>query len=139
MAILTNTTAIDGETVVYDDTNGGVAIDYSSYYERIAVATETLATNSTTISNNISTIASQLTNMASDIDNLKTLANTSGIRTIQPYGYVGNAILYLLYIKQAQILEEAEAGGNTQAEALQKFDQLLNEMFSNFDATRGGF
>ena len=139
MAIVTNTTALTGQTIVNDDTNGGVAIDYSGYYERIATAMETIATNSTTIATNTSTLATQLTAIADDIDNLRNLANSSGIRTISPYGYLGNAILYLLYVKQAQILEDPDAGGNYQAESLAKFKSIVDEMFANFDATAGGF
>jgi hypothetical protein len=135
MAISTNTTAIAGTTIVIDDTNPGIAIDYTPFYERIATAMETIATNSTTIANNTTTIKN-------DITRLKELADHPsgpGIRTVQPYGYLGNAILYLLYIKQAQILEEGFAGGNAQAESLTKFNEILDDMFANFDATRGGF
>ena len=142
MAIVTNTTALTGQTIVNDDTNGGVAIDYSGYYERIATAMETIATNSTTIATNTTTIATQLTAMADDIDRLRNLADHPsgpGIRTISPYGYLGNAILYLLYVKQAQILEDPDAGGNSQAESLAKFKSIVDEMFANFDATAGGF
>lgn len=139
MPIVTDTITIPGTTIVYDDTNGGVAIDYSSYYERIASALETITTDTTSIADSSSGSANSLAEIAADLDNLKTLANSSGIRTITPYGYIGNTILYLLYIKQAQILDETFAGDNQQAESLAKFNQILEEMFSNFDATKGGF
>lgn len=142
MAISTDTASIAGTTIVIDDSNPSIAIDYTPFYERIATAMETIATNSTTIATNTTTIATQLTAIADDIDRLRTLADHPsgpGIRTVQPYGYLGNAILYLLYIKQAQILEDGEAGANVQAEALGKFNELLDEMFTRFDPNRGGF
>lgn len=142
MAIVVDTTSIAGTTIVIDDRNFSIAIDYTSFYDRIATAMETIATNSTTIATNTTTIATQLTAMADDIDRLRTLADHPsgpGIRTVTPYGYIGNAILYLLYIKQAQILEEEFAGGNQQAESLARFNQILDDMFANFDPNRGGF
>lgn len=142
MARSTDTTTIPGTTIVVDDTNPGVAIDYTPFYERIATAMETMATNSTTIANNTTTIATNTTQIKNDITRLKELGDHPsgpGIRTVQPYGYLGNAILYLLYIKQAQILEDGEAGANVQAEALGKFNDLLDEMFTRFDPNRGGF
>lgn len=109
-----------------------IELDYTGYFDRIATAMETIATNSTTIT-------TQLTAMADDIDNLRNLANSSGIRTIQPYGYLGSAILYLLYIKQAEILEEDFADRELQKKANKRFGKLLKEMFENFDANAGGF
>ena len=142
MARSTDTTTIPGTTIVVDDTNPGVAIDYTPFYERIATAMETMATNSTTIANNTTTIATNTTQIKNDITRLKELGDHPsgpGIRTIQPYGYLGNAILYLLYIKQAQILEDGEATNKEQSLSLKRFNELLDEMFRDFDATRGGF
>jgi len=142
MTVATDTTTLPGETIVYENAVGGLAIDYTGYYDRIATAMETVATNSTTIANNTTAITTQLTAIANDIDRLRELGDHPsgpGIRTIQPYGYLGNAILYLLYIKQAQILEDGEANNKSQSLSLKKFNELLDEMFANFDATRGGF
>lgn len=142
MARSTDTTTIPGTTIVVDDTNPGVAIDYTPFYERIATAMETMATNSTTIANNTTTIATNTTQIKNDITRLKELGDHPsgpGIRTIQPYGYIGNAILYLLYIKQGQILDEEFVGNNVESQSLQRFNELLEDMFRDFDATRGGF
>jgi hypothetical protein len=57
MALTLNTTVLSGQTVVTDSTNGGIAIDYTTLYGRIATALETIATNSTAIKNSISSIA----------------------------------------------------------------------------------
>lgn len=142
MTVTTDTSTIDGTTIVIEDAGRDIAIDYTPFYERIATAMETIATNSTTIATNTTTIATQMTAMADDIDRLRQLADHPsgpGIRTIQPYGYLGNAILYLLYIKQAQILEDGEASNKEQSLSLKRFNELLDEMFRDFDATRGGF
>jgi hypothetical protein len=142
MTISTDTSTIEGTTIVIEDAGRDIAIDYSAYYDRIATAMETVATNSTTIANNTTAITTQLTAIADDIDRLRNLADHPsgpGIRTIQPYGYLGNAILYLLYIKQAQILEDGEASNKEQSLSLKRFNELLDEMFRDFDATRGGF
>ena len=142
MTISTDTSTIEGTTIVIEDAGRDIAIDYSAYYDRIATAMETVATNSTTIADNTTAIVTQLTAIADDIDRLRNLADHPsgpGIRTIQPYGYLGNAILYLLYIKQAQILEDGEASNKEQSLSLKRFNELLDEMFRDFDATRGGF
>jgi hypothetical protein len=110
--------------------------------ELILAQHTTVATNSTTVATNTSSIAAEIATIDTAIQRLRDLADHPsgpGIRTVQPYGYLGNAILYLLYIKQAQILEDGEAGENVQAEALAKFNDLLDEMFARFDPNRGGF
>lgn len=93
-----------------------IAIDYTTYYARIATALETLATNSTTISTNIAGIKTDLdtisTNIATIKDDIhavrslgdKTLDGT-GFRTVQPYHEISLAILWLLYIEKGKILE----------------------------------
>ncbi len=128
------------ETVVIAENDGqtdpiSIEIDYSGYFDRIATAMETIATNSTTIAENT-------TQIKNDITRLKELGDHPsgpGIRTIQPYGYIGTAILYLLYIKQGQILEEDFVGNNVESQSLQRFNEILDDMFRDFDATRGGF
>jgi len=142
MTISTDTSTIEGTTIVIEDAGRDIAIDYSAYYDRIATAMETVATNSTTIANNTTAIVTQLTAIADDIDRLRELGDHPsgpGIRTIQPYGYIGTAILYLLYIKQGQILEEELVGNNVESQSLKRFNEILDDMFRDFDATRGGF
>jgi len=67
-----NRPIVTAETAV--DTGVSVAIDYTSYYERIATALETMATNSTAIKNSIAAIET-------DIDTIAT--NTTTIATKQ--------------------------------------------------------
>lgn len=135
MARSTDTTTIPGTTIVVDDTNPGVAIDYTPFYERIATAMETIATNSTTIANEITTIDNH-------IERLKTLGdhpNGPGIRTVQPYGILGLAILYHLYINQGQILEDEEVSEALKSQSLIKYKEVIAELMSNFDPNEGGF
>jgi HPt (histidine-containing phosphotransfer) domain-containing protein len=81
-----------------------------------------------------------------DIDKIRKLADPdeigTGIRTIQPFGSLGLAILYDLYITKAQILGDdnfPDASDEEQQKALKKFQDTLNELFNNFDAGSGGF
>lgn len=81
-----------------------------------------------------------------DIDKIRKLADPdeigTGIRTIQPFGSLGLAILYDLYITKAQILGDdnfPEASDEEQQKALKKFQDTLNKLFNNFNAGSGGF
>jgi methyl-accepting chemotaxis protein len=69
MALEKNTTILTDQTVIFDNALGGVAIDYSRYYERIATAVETVATNSNAIKNTLSNIELKL----QDSNNIATL------------------------------------------------------------------
>jgi hypothetical protein len=57
--------------VVFDESTGNMAIDYSDKYERIATALETLAS----------------------------LASTTGVRTVSPYEWLGLVSSYQLYVE----------------------------------------
>lgn len=110
--------------------------------EAINTTLELILAQHTTVATNSTAVAAEIATIDTAIQRLRDLADHPsgpGIRTVTPYGYLGNAILYLLYIKQAQILEDGEAGANAQAESLGKFNDLLDEMFANFDPNRGGF
>jgi hypothetical protein len=81
-----------------------------------------------------------------DIDKIRKLADPdeigTGIRTIQPFGSLGLAILYDLYITKAQILADdnfPDASDEEQQKALKKFQDTLNQLFNNFNAGSGGF
>jgi hypothetical protein len=187
VAIVVDTTSISGVTIVYDDANGGVAIDYSTVLGRIATALETvsqkntsfsvdtsvieekldtiatnsevtseqittMASNSNVIKEEITTIATQLTpvtpeaqteTLADQIARFRYLADPNseevnndnnhgiGIPVTNPFGYLGLGVLYQLYVKQAQILEDNDISPEQQAEALQQLNSVLNEMVNN--------
>lgn len=64
-------------TTVVFDSNGGVAIDYSSFYERIATAMETIATS---------------------VSSIETMASGTGIKTQGVYDWVLLSSVYKLYV-----------------------------------------
>lgn len=112
MALTLNTTVLPGQTVVTDSTTGGIAIDYTTLYGRIATALETIATNSTAIKNSLSaiatsqgtiatnhaliatsqgTIALKQTSLATDLTFLKSLATNDGLKIVSPYDWLSSA------------------------------------------------
>ena len=118
------------------DTGISIAYDYSPYYERIATALETIATNSTSIKNSYLTMASNVAIISTNIDAISTnvgivsnLANTSGIHTIQPYTWLGSVNLYRNMIEEAGILEESDfANTATQILAKANVDSYLTKI-----------
>jgi acyl carrier protein len=158
MAIVVDTTSLPGRVIVYDDVLGGLAIDYTNLYDRIAVALETisatltnqinqnldiLSANSTTVSEKITNIDNHFdtagpdNNLAEQFKRLRDLGDKdidgSGIRTYSPYQYIGNAILYQLYVKRAQILVEPEANQQDQLDALAKLEETVTELLTKLD------
>ena len=115
-----------------------IAIDYTTYYDRIATALETMATQTTTIATQTTTIATRLTAISTDIDTiasnsttikdkqtametyqkkLKELGEGSGIRVIGPYEVFGMISIYRLLIEQAKILDTTESASASQIQA----------------------
>ena len=122
-----------------------IAIDYTTYYDRIATALETIATQTTTIATQTTTIATQTTTIATrltaistDIDTiasnsttikdkqtametyqkkLKELGEGVGIRVIGPYEVFGMISIYRLLIEQAKILDTTESASASQIQA----------------------
>ena len=122
-----------------------IAIDYTTYYDRIATALETMATQTTTIATQTTTIATRLTAIATDIDTiasnsttikdkqttiaekqtametyqkkLKELGEGVGIRVIGPYEVFGMISIYRLLIEQAKILDTTESASASQIQA----------------------
>lgn len=116
-----------GTTIV--DLEVSIAIDYTDYYKRIATSMEAIAEKLTSIDTNIEALK-----QAGDPRSIG-----DGIRTIQPYGYIGTVLLYLLYIKQGQLLEEDFADQATQSQALSELNNLITEVFNNLNPNAGGF
>jgi len=75
--------------VVRDTNSGQIAIDYSDYYRRIAIATETLATNSA------------LT--VTRLNELNTIIDEKGIKMNAPYDWLGLISVYRLYAEDPAI------------------------------------
>ena len=64
MALAVNTTILAGQKVVYDDANGGVAIDYSSTLADIAATLVVIGTTMQTISTSLANLDAKLTVIA---------------------------------------------------------------------------
>lgn len=99
-----NRPVVTGESV---SEGVSVAIDYTSYYERIATALETLATNSTAIKTAVETIATQQTTIAvkqtameTYQKKLKELGEADGIHVVGPYEWLSMYSIYRLLVEQ---------------------------------------
>lgn len=64
MAIAVNTTILPGQKVVYDDANGGVAIDYSTTLSNIAATLVDIGLSAQAIAASLATIETKLTVIA---------------------------------------------------------------------------
>jgi hypothetical protein len=111
MAITLDTTTIPGQTIV-TDSNGGVAIDYSAVYERIATALETIATSvgsdSTTISGKMGenvqaleniTQALQSSSVSQELNDIRTLLESGNAKISDPLAWMGLMSVYKLYVE----------------------------------------
>lgn len=105
----------------------------------------TIAEDTANMSTNSDTVAAKVTNIDDSIDRIRSLGDREedgqGFRTIQPYGELGLAILWKLYIEEGQILDLADGlkdneldeylgqqngnGGNERVAARSR--QVLNE------------
>ena len=115
-----------------------IAIDYTTYYDRIATALETMATNSTTMATNSTTMATNITTIASKLTaietyqkKLKELGEGSGIRVIGPYEVFGMISIYRLLIEQAKILDSAESASASQIQAALREVTRISELIKN--------
>jgi hypothetical protein len=82
--------------VVRDTDSGHIAIDYSDYYKRVAIATETIATAIQTVATNSTTTVTKLTE-------LNTIINEKGIKMSAPYDWLGLISVYRLYAEDPAI------------------------------------
>jgi predicted lipoprotein len=81
--------------VVFDEASGSIAIDYSPYYERIASASE--ATALADYSAYYERIATAMESIATDVSAIKTLAETTGVKSVSPYDLISAASMYSYY------------------------------------------
>ena len=82
--------------VVTDTGSGQIAIDYSNYYQRIAVAAETMATAMQTLATNSTTTVTRL-------GELNTIIDEKGIKMNAPYDWLGLVSIYRLYAEDPAI------------------------------------
>lgn len=130
-------------TVVIDDLNGGVAIDYTGHFEKIALGLETLvqqttriadslttadSTNlATTLANNGDRVANALEtteapNLADNIAVMRGLAEGEGIHTIGAYEWLGLISSYINYVDRGEISNTE--GNVSEAEKVKAIEDL---------------
>jgi len=144
--IATQTTSIATESNRIADNQDTIATQTTSIatesnriadnQDTIATQTTSIATESNRIADNQDTIASKTTSIDTSIDALKEAGDPrstgDGIRTLQPYGEVGLSILYLLYIKQAQMIEENYASQEDQDASIDRLREIITELRQTF-------
>ena len=87
------------------DTNTGVAFDFSPFFDRMATALETIATNSTTISTTLTNIKTDLDTLSANSTTVKDLAIGHGIHMVGPYDWLGLINVYRSLIEQGNITD----------------------------------
>ncbi len=120
-------------TVVFDDVSGHLQIDYSAYYNRIATALETVASNSTSILEKLNTIAEKQTAMETYQKKLKELGEGEGIHTLSTLEFVRFITTYRRLIEEGTILKwrEAEASDKEVSKALNDLGKYLDKIRQN--------
>jgi hypothetical protein len=123
-----------------------IAIDYTTYYDRIATALENISTQTTTIATRLTAISTDIDTIASNSTTikdkqtametyqkkLKELGEGSGIRVIGPYEEFGKISIYRLLIEQAKILDTTESASDSQIrDAIREVDRLARSIRSN--------
>lgn len=118
MSLSVDTSLIPGVNVVTDSVTGGIAIDYSSFYARIASAIERIEENTRRTADSLE--PSDSTKLADNLINhlemiaeatqvLKALAETSGIKTINDYDILNFISTYKFLIESKELLKDGEA------------------------------
>jgi hypothetical protein len=112
--------------VVYHEQSGHIVIDYSKYYERIATALETLATQTTTIAEKQSAIETYQ-------KKLKELGEGEGIHTLSPYELFSFVTSYRSLIEEGRILKwrDAEPTEKDVAKALNDLGKYIEKVRTN--------
>lgn len=99
-------------------------IDYTNYYKELVETHKE--------------IKNILQEINEDIDKLRDLADPggtgTGIRTITPFGEIGTAALYHLFVRQGQIVAEPNSDSSTQASSLAELRSTIDELRSNFNS-----
>jgi hypothetical protein len=112
--------------VVFDETSGSIAIDYSPYYERISSASE--ATVSADYSEYYERIATAMESIATDVGTIKTLAETTGIKTVSPYAWIELVSIYKYLVDDGTILQPASVTPQEVEQAKEKIIEYLDKI-----------
>ena len=135
MAITKDTTTIPGQTIVYES-GGGVAIDYSEVFGRMATALENGNTHLASIAQSLIDIKTDIDVISQSASVISGLAQGTGIHTIGPYDWVGLISTYQLLVTQANILDTADNASSEQIEqaktAVINFVNKIKELPTTF-------
>lgn len=118
---------------------------WSTYLASIATSLEniddsidTVEANSTLSKTALETIASNLTVTKEDITRIRNLADRArdglGIRTVQPYGEISIAILWLLYMEKGRIQDTELATSEQLTDNLSRLNTILERIRANVSA-----
>lgn len=145
MSVILTTQTENGRDVIVGQDNTGatpdyvaIAIDYGDLYGNIANTLITISNDikkivdsSERIADATESIDSTMKLIATDVDRIRQLGDTGGegFRTISPYGWIGNAALYQLYVEQGYAIDDAnnisEADQDRAIEKLKSYRQKL--------------
>jgi hypothetical protein len=129
MAINTEKVTLYGENdvpydvnVIIDDSNGGLAIDYTQIFNKLNL-------NLSRIADSLETTDSSA-NLADNISILRNLGETSGIRTVSPYEYVTLISIYKLLIEENKLFDTTRAITQTEKDQIK---QRISEYIDGID------
>ena len=117
MTLSVNTSLIPGVDIVTDSVTGGIAINYSNYYERIASAIERIEENTNRTANSLEpsdstkladNLITHLEMIAEATQIIKALAETSGIKTVNDYDILNFISTFKFLIESKELLKENE-------------------------------
>lgn len=117
MTLSVNTSLIPGVNIVTDSVTGGIALDYSSYYERMALAIERIKENTDRTANSLEpsdstkladNLITHLEMIAEATQIIKALAETSGIKTVNDYDILNFISTFKFLIESKELLKENE-------------------------------
>ena len=117
MTLSVNTSLIPGVNIVTDSVTGGIALDYSSYYERMALAIERIKENTDRTANSLEpsdstkladNLITHLEMIAEAAQIIKALAETSGIKTVNDYDILNFISTFKFLIESKELLKENE-------------------------------
>jgi len=118
MTLSVNTSLIPGVNIVTDSVTGGIALDYSSYYERMALAIERIKENTDRTANSLEpsdstkladNLITHLEMIAEATQIIKALAETSGIKTVNDYDILNFISTFKFLIESKELLKENES------------------------------
>lgn len=146
MAIIIDTTSLPGQTIVYDDSNGGVTIVPPDYSDTLSSIKDELVTMNATlvdvknyldsIASHQSTIAAKQTAIETYQKRLKELGETTGIHVIGPYDWLGLINIYRSLIEEGNI---TDTQGHVDEAAQQAAKDLIATYVSKIQQFPTGF